>query len=149
MTEFTFLDDGSLKIPTTKELEEADDGARIICLMTGATDSGEDGWVFIAVRPGLYTQFHASCKVGEKLLPEAYGEVIAHGKGLPPPADVVKRMQSRYGFDPHFSDRLVEEAKKQQKAFFMQQEALRVQAIVATMKSKDTHAKGKKKEENF
>lgn len=144
--EFKFLSDGSLKIPTAKELEDADNGARIICLMTGAMDNGEDGWVFIAVRPSLYELFYASCKHGDELLPEAYGEVIAHGKGLPPPADVVKRMQNRYGFDPHFSDRLVEETKKQQKAFFMRQDALRVQAIVATLKSKD---KRPKKDEGF
>jgi len=146
MTDFKFLDDTSLKIPTTQELEEADGSARIICLMTGATDSGEDGWVFIAVRPSLYELFYIRCKMGDELLPEAFGEVIAHGKGLPPPADVVKHMQRRYGFDPHFSDRLVEEAKEQQKAFFMQQDALRINAIVATMKSKD---KRQKKDEGF
>jgi hypothetical protein len=32
MNEFKFLDDASLKIPSAKELQEADDGARIICL---------------------------------------------------------------------------------------------------------------------
>jgi hypothetical protein len=82
-------------------------------------------------------------------LPEAFGEIIAHGKGLPPPANVIKRMQSQYGFDPHFSERLVGEAKKQQKAFFMQQEALRIQAIVATLKREDKPPKIKNDQENF
>src|SRR5581483_9351492 len=119
--EFKLLADGSFRVPNGEELEKADNGARIICLLTGETDDGGDGWAFIAIRPSLYHIFHTKCMLGETLLPEAFGEVIAHGNGLPPPAEVVKRMQSRYGFDPHFSERLVEEAKKQQKAFFMQQ----------------------------
>ena len=137
MAEFAFQDNSALKVPTAQELQQADNGARIICLLAGKTDNDEDGWAFVAIKPSLYEMFHTKCKLGEALIPEAFGEVIAHGMGLPPPEEVVKRMQRRYGFDPHFSERLVEEAKKQQKAFFMQQEALRVNAIVATLKGKN------------
>lgn len=149
LNEFKFLDDASLKIPTTKELEDADDGTRIICLLTGSTDDGGDGWVFLAVRPSLYALFNARCQIGDELLPEAYGEVIEQGKGLPPPVKVVERMKSQYGFDPHFSERLIEEVKKQQKAFFLQREALRIQAIVATLKIKDAPKPRNKKDEGF
>ncbi len=144
INKFRFLDNGSFNIPSTQELQQADSGARIICLMTGERENGESGWVFVAVRPSLYEVFHTRCTNGEELLPEAFGEIIAHGTGLPPPAEVVKRMQSRYGFDPHFSERLVEAAKKQQKALFMRQDALRIQNIVATLKSQ-----GKPTNESF
>jgi len=45
---------------------------------------------------------------------------------------------------------LIEEAKKQQKAFFMNHDALRIQDIVATLKNKEKPTKNKsKKDENF
>jgi hypothetical protein len=139
MTEIAFLENGSLKVPTPEELKDADGDARIICLLTGATDDGGDGWAFVAILPSLYPGFQTKCKAGEGLMPEEFGEVIAHGKGVPPPSDVVKRMQSRYGFDPHFSERLIEEAKKQQTAFFKQQETLRIKAAVATLKKQNAY----------
>jgi hypothetical protein len=136
MTAIAFESSGKVKHPSAENLAEADKDLYILGYVHGTMEDGRSYYAYVAIIPSKYREFHAMTAAKKAMVIGQYGTVIAAGFESEPPADVVKEMHDVYGFDEQFESKLKQEAIKQQEAFFKQQEATRIDDIVAMLKKK-------------
>lgn len=81
-----------------KMLRDLDKDLRMIFLVQGLRDSGQPGYAYVLVHPQRYDAFEHARQTGAHNIAE-FGEVIALGPGMEPPADVQAWVEERFGAD--------------------------------------------------
>lgn len=77
----------------------------IVLLVTGTRDNDEPFWAYLSLSPLRYYDFKAAEARGNYNLKD-FGDIIEHGKGKNPPADIAKKMKDQYGLDDDFEEKL-------------------------------------------
>lgn len=91
----------------TKLDTELAENLYIITLIQGELTDGKPQWAYLRIPAEKYTAFKAAETRGDYNTAE-FGEILSHGEGLFPPADVKEAMAERYGTDDRFGDALVD-----------------------------------------
>lgn len=136
MTSFDFESSGKLQLPSQGELLSADEDSAILAYSHGTVEDGRDYWAYIAIKPSLYRSFYKLSAARQTLALDEYGTVLAAGFTKEPPPEVRHEMKEKYGADPHYEDKLVAEANRQQDVFVKHQEEKRMADIVTMLKMK-------------
>ena len=136
MTKIAFESSGKVKVSSPEALVEADNDMAILGYVHGTMEDGRPYYAYVAIIPSRYREFHALTAAKKAMVIGQYGTVIAAGFESEPPAEVVKEMQEVYGFDDQYEAKLKQEALKQQEVFFVNQEKVRIDDIVAMLKKK-------------
>lgn len=103
-----------MKMPSEKELRDADDKVGIVHMINGKTGKGENFYAYISVRPSRYEDFVLISRAKEQMDLHEFGEILESGFGNEPPADVRRMMEEKYGVDHNFLGNLQKEVEKQQ-----------------------------------
>lgn len=135
MQQFQFDTSGNIKVPSEQDLQKADKGAVIIAYTHGTTESGRPYYAYIAVKPSKYREFCERSERRNSIRLSDYGKIIVHGFESKPPANVVKHMRDKHGFDDEYEAKLKEAIHSQRKQFSIDQEEKRLIDIVAMMKA--------------
>lgn len=94
-------------MPSEAELKEADENVDILVLTSGTLADGGDFYAYVAIPPSKYQAFLEAEQAGNYNLAE-FGEILASGDTLEPPAEVAKEMEEKYGANPNFEEEFVE-----------------------------------------
>lgn len=135
MQQYNFDTSGNIKPSAQQDLQHADSRASIVAYTSGTSASGRPYYAYIAVKPSKYREFCRRSEARETFRLGDYGHILVYGFEAKPPANVVKHMNDKYGFDEHYEARLREEISKQRKQFSIDQEEQRLINIVAMMKA--------------
>jgi len=82
-----------------------DNNIGIITLVTGHIEDGKPYYAYAIIPPSKYLAFKEAEKHGDYDLAD-YGEIIAHGHGAEPSAEVKKEIEEKYGANHEFEDEL-------------------------------------------
>lgn len=82
----------------------------IVLLVTGMRDNDDPFWAYLSLSPLRYYEFKAAEARGNYDLKE-FGDILAHGIGHTPPADIVQKMKDQYGLDEDFEKNLLSDIK--------------------------------------
>ena len=136
MTKVAFDSSGKVKLSSPEALAEADNDMAILGYVHGTMEDGRPYYAYVAIIPSRYREFYALTAIKKAMVIGQYGTVIAAGFESQPPAEVVKEMREVYGFDDQYEAKLKQEEIKQQEAFYVNQDKVRIDDIVAMMKKK-------------
>jgi len=88
-----------------QELADELTDTRILTLVTGTLRDGSAHYAYASIPLARYMDFKlAESRGGYRL--EDYGEVVAHGEGLEPPAEMRRRMEEERGANHLFEEEL-------------------------------------------
>ena len=80
----------------TKLMDAVKDGAldhrRMLDLFSGVDNAGRPYYAYVAVIPSKYMDYRSRLAAGEAIVLKDYGDIIAEGDAVLPPADLQKRM---------------------------------------------------------
>lgn len=103
-----------LSMDKEEMLRVADEEVAMIALSQGQNNEGQPRWSYVLVPPSKYEAF---CAAKGPIRLNDYGEVIASGDGVEPPAEVVAQMAERYGADETIEEDLVNNMQKLKKEY--------------------------------
>lgn len=82
----------------------------VVTLVQGVLADGQPHYAYVRIPQDRYRDFKRAEASGSYDLRD-FGEILHHGNGLLPPAEVVEEMQQRYGTDHHFEVNLLDMAR--------------------------------------
>jgi hypothetical protein len=86
-------------------LEQIDEDIKILMLISGELADGSKHYAYVSIPPSKYDAFKAAEAKGNYNLAE-FGEILFHGEGKEPSANVQKEMAEKYGADHRFEEEL-------------------------------------------
>src|SRR5262245_3045997 len=86
-------------------LKQMDEDVGILVLVQGTLPDGSAHYAYASVPPSRYMAFKEAEAKGNYDLAQ-FGNILAHGKGKEPPADVRARMEQEYGANHRFEEEL-------------------------------------------
>jgi len=134
MPRFDFDACGKLSVPTNAELQKSDADTCIIAYSSGTTGDGRPYYAYTAVPPSKYRAFYELSSARKSIVLNDFGKIISAGFEAAPPAEVVREMRDRYGFDENYEHKISEEIRRQRRQSGEKQEEKRLLNIVAMMK---------------
>jgi hypothetical protein len=132
---FHFDSSGRLRQLTEAELlaADADADSSIICRDQGVTSDGRPYWVYIKVRPSMYSEFMRLSEAGETKIFADYGTILKYGFDEEVPAEIRQQMAVEHGSDDNYMESLAERIKNAQTVFLAAQEERRIRRIAARL----------------
>lgn len=82
----------------------------VVTLVQGVLTDGQPHYAYVRIPKDRYSDFKRAEASGSYDLRD-FGEILCHGEGLMPSADIVEEMRRRYGTDHHFEDNLMHMAQ--------------------------------------
>ena len=86
-------------------LRQMDEEVQILVLVTGTLSDGSEHYAYASIPPSKYQAFKAAEAKGNYDL-AAFGNILRHGEGKTPPADVMQEMEEQHGADHMFEAEL-------------------------------------------
>ena len=86
-------------------LKQLDSQLRILVLVKGRLANGESHYAYASMPPSAYAAFKEAEAAGAYDLAD-FGDILAHGSGDQPPADVMAQMESSHGADHELESKL-------------------------------------------
>lgn len=83
----------------------------VLQLVTGISEN-EPFWAYMAMNPASHEEYLQKISRDENVDLMEYGMVLESGFGEEPPAGIREEMQSEYGFDDNFSQKIIEMVEK-------------------------------------
>jgi len=84
----------------------------IVELLSVEDSLGNPNHMYVSFFPSKYTDFIEAQEKGLEMDITSYGDVLFQGAGAEPSADTVKEMESKYGVDHMFTQKLLAEVKR-------------------------------------
>lgn len=82
------------------------DDERIYELFMGVDGDGRNFFMYLAVKPSLYTDYKQKTEAGEAIEFLNYGEILEWGYAVVPPKEVQQKMAEKYGLQHDLEERL-------------------------------------------
>ncbi len=84
-------------------LKKMDEDVGILVLVQGTLPDGKSHYAYASIPPSKYMAFKEAEAAGNYDLAD-FGKILAHGEGVEPPSDVVKRMADEHGASHTFEE---------------------------------------------
>jgi hypothetical protein len=87
-------------------LNALEDDASVMVLCNGKLPDGPHFYAFVNIAAAKLVAFYDAIREGKQVKLGEYGEVIASGEGVEPPADVRSKMEAEYNLDYGLGEKL-------------------------------------------
>jgi len=93
-----------------ENLEEIDEHIAVIMMVKGTEEDGVTPfWSFVAIPPTQLFGFKKAQARGEAFFVDDYGEILITGQGKEPPPEAIEEIRAKYGFDPDFEKKAMQQ----------------------------------------
>jgi len=87
-------------------LNALEEDASVMVLCNGKLPGGPHFYAFVNIAAAKLVSFYDAIREGKEVKLGEYGEVIASGEGVEPPADVRRAMEAEYNLDYGHGEKL-------------------------------------------